>query len=168
MKHKCTDPNCALHGSEDDPTIRDDYDKWVDNAMKEFGFYIHWVPVNEAPHDGEHLQMNHHTHGLTETYPGSMDLQIVLPVHGKQAAAWFHDVVDSMYKKGKPLKRQGIYEKCFNVPVLARKYRESGRTVLRLIFPDEQGKWPWDADVHPAYAMQTVDFDKDDDDAENA
>jgi hypothetical protein len=98
-----------------------------------------------------------HTHGLDETahHP---DLEVVLPTDP-----------DTLYRLLAPLAeaaaagtRFSIHTETvglFKTPVRFRDAVESGRPVLRAIFPDPCGRWPEDPLVAAGYELQLEGLD---------
>lgn len=82
--------------------------------------------------------VNYHTHSLPESF-AHLDLQIVIPLRPATAHRIARKIV-ALIKQGRRFKPGDMI---FNVvpdfPITCVKAVESGRTVLRLVFPDENG-----------------------------
>lgn len=122
------------------------------------GFYAHYVFATEAqapargrgPHYG-----NMHTHGFPESYDGQLDIQIVLPIPPEHGHGIFWEIND-LLKKGTRFAHNDEIAGVLRPPYKIRLFKttETGREVLRLIFPDKNGLFPGDAGVDPMYGGQ--------------
>jgi hypothetical protein len=123
---------------------------WKQDSLARFGFYVHGVQGVKS--DGS-FGVDYHTHGLAERFPDQLDLQITLPIRLEAAMPLFHAFVDQM-KAGRRFRPGYLEPGVLSVPVICITAIESGRTVLRLVFPDPEGRWPTDAAVDQEYAAQ--------------
>lgn len=114
--------------------------------LKHYGYYAHYiVPKNRA-------NVNYHTHGLPEN-KWHLDLQIVCPVKPDLAHKIFWSVVceinsGHMFRDGE--KSDAIADR----PMEFREFAEGGRRVLRIIIPDDDGRFPSDAGCEEPYKWQ--------------
>lgn len=110
-----------------------------------YGWIVEYVPGDPAAPNN----INCHTHFLPQQI-GHPDLQICLPMYPQTCAGWFHLVVGYI-EKGQVflpgIKYPGILETGFDLMFIEAK--ESGRDVLRLIFPDVENSYN-----DPVYAAQ--------------
>jgi hypothetical protein len=113
--------------------------------MVKTGWYAHIV---ERGDDSSPTGFNYHTHGIPVTFPGAMDIQIVLPMPGDRChgVAWSY----IEYLRGLPAGSK-FPEAGQDVDGIIRGYKvrmagatEGGRKVLRLILPDKNGKYDGD------------------------
>lgn len=102
--------------------------------MEKSGWYAHYVP-----HTGDWI--NYHTHGLERTF-GHKNFQITMPVSQEQAHGLANMLIAEV-KKGKKFEAgvdyEGLMAKGYKVRFIEAK--ECGRTVLRLLIPDVNGKY---------------------------
>ena len=119
-----------------------------EEMLKKYGWIVHYVfPAKE----GE--LANIHTHGVEENF-NHKDFQIVLPLPQQLVHSLLVSVVERV-KRGERFEPQKPYSNIianYNV-YFVEKY-EGDRLVLRMIFPDEQGKYPWDSGCEPYYCDQ--------------
>ena len=101
--------------------------------------------------------VNFHTHGL-ERY-GHKDFQMVLPYPHHELCRILNTFGDQV-RDGKRFQDgdciQGIYEDC---EVQIREFEETGRTVLRVIVPDKNNRFPEEAGCEYPYTIQTMPTD---------
>ena len=100
---------------------------------------------------------NAHTHGM-ERY-GHLDFQIVLLLPPYEIAR----ILNTMGMRVQHGERfqtgdyvSGIYEDC---PIRLDAFEETGRTVLRVIIPDEYGVFPEDENCTETYKLQQLPTD---------
>jgi len=102
--------------------------------METVGWYSHYVP-----HTGSWI--NYHTHGLERSY-GHKNIQICMPLSQQQAHGLANMLVIEI-KKGKKFEAgvdyEGLMAKGYKVRFIEAK--ECGRSVLRLLIPDVNGKY---------------------------
>jgi hypothetical protein len=116
--------------------------------IEKYGFFVDYVPLDE-------YHINAHTHGLMESKE-HMDFQIVLPldqelanklfwsfVHQINEGANFEDKID-----------EDINSILNGYPVRLIKTIECKRDVLRVLFPDKNGKFPTDVNCEEAFKHQ--------------
>lgn len=100
---------------------------------------------------------NFHTHGL-EDY-GSLELEINLPIEGRLAAHIINEIGLKIVN-GKRYNSRDIISDVVNVnlTVIKAKSIHSGdhdsEDILRIIIPDENLRFPWDAGCDPIYKKQ--------------
>jgi hypothetical protein len=126
----------------------EDLRRWERESMAEFGFYVHAV---QWPDDRPGL--NIHTHGLDTTFPGQLNLQIVLPIPPALAMQLFHGAVNQM-REGARFLHGDEDEAIANVKVRFVMRREGHRDLLRMILPDPRLRFPGDPMCMPIYADQ--------------
>lgn len=121
--------------------------KHFDKQIKKYGWAAHYVPYDD-------YHINYHTHGLYEKYKHH-DFQITLPVSAENAHGIIHGLIEDV-KKGQKFEVNLDY-----IGYLGSGYRiqfkqfvECGRPVLRLLFPDKNGKMPFDSDCDKYFKMQ--------------
>lgn len=93
-----------------------------------------------------------HTHGLPET-SDHPDLEVRLPVNPRQRHAWL-GIFAQAVKSGRRFHSDETVTDLFSVPVRVVPRTESGRPVLRVLFPDPQGRFPGDPACDPGYRDQ--------------
>lgn len=93
-----------------------------------------------------------HTHGLEETY-AHPDIQVWLPAPPRKQHELLATVAEAV-KEGRRYEADKEYTDLFNLPVRFVQRWESGRSVLRLIIPDPDGKFPGDPGCMPGYDAQ--------------
>ena len=123
------------------------FDQWTRKNIEKHGFCIHHV---SKPGD---LYNNIHTHGFEKTWKHP-DFQIVIPLDQKTAHGVFWDLADRV-KAGKVFHSgdqvDGVVR---NYPIRFAADVENEHYVLRIIFPDANGRFPGDPDVKPLYGGQ--------------
>lgn len=100
---------------------------------------------------------NAHTHGM-EKY-GHMDFQLVLKTHPAEISrilSTFGLWVQSgrRFKAGDMV--SGIFQDC---DVRLDEFEETGRTVLRIIIPDDENRFPEDENCMEVYRLQLLETD---------
>ncbi|SEN50448.1 DUF4262 domain-containing protein [Lihuaxuella thermophila] len=125
---------------------RDDTKNWENEMLEKYGWYIHYQT------DGNRIDA--HTHGLSENF-NHPDLQIVLPISHEAVQGIFRELVDQI-KEGKVFEEGKRYDAMIGgkYQVEFIKVPESGREVLRILFPDPKGKLPSEEDCDPMYRRQ--------------
>lgn len=95
-----------------------------------------------------------HTHGFKEKYNAD-DIEIVLRV-SKKTAKGICDTIKDKYEKGEFIEPYVYYRNIIkNYSVMFVETTDnSGRTLLRLLLPDVNGRMPYDNDVDEKYAKQ--------------
>lgn len=95
-----------------------------------------------------------HTHGFKEKYNAD-DIEIVLRV-SKKTAKGICDAIKDKYEKGEFIEPYVYYRdiiKNYSV-MFVETIDKAGRTLLRLLLPDVNGRMPYDNDVDEKYAKQ--------------
>lgn len=124
-----------------------------EKLMKEYGFVIH----NVFPSSDEEILWSHHTHGLKENF-NHMDLEIVLPIHPQMAGGVIHGMVEQI-KNGESFEDKLVSDKVIqNYNVQLVKVSDEYRELLRIVLPDENGKFPSDKDCAEVYKNQLDDI----------
>lgn len=127
--------------------------KQDEEMIKKFGFLTHVITgVDNSSPTG----FNMHTHGLDRF--GHLDFQIVLPVKPEIGHEFFRILV-GIIKSGKGKFEDGSISTELmsnSMPVKFIKVQETGREVLRLIFPDRHGNINMD-DMDELFAKQYSD-----------
>lgn len=93
-----------------------------------------------------------HTHGLPESY-GHPDLEILLPLSGKQIGSVLWALVDAI-KTGTNFSDLHEETGVLSCPVRFVWGTESGRKVLRVIFSDATGRFPGEARCDEPFSHQ--------------
>ncbi len=106
---------------------------WMEQQLRECGWAAHIVPNSDESPTG----FNAHTHGLLESF-GHPDLQVVYRFDPSTIGLLFNEVVERI-KAGLVLTDGYQGEIVPGVSFVVITARESGRDVLRLVFPDDQG-----------------------------
>ena len=118
--------------------------------MEQYGFFCHYVFDNEG--EGDTQMVNFHTHGIEETF-GHKDIQIVMNLGPHVLMPIAHGIVEEIVKKG--LKLEDNADKVIdNYDVELMEVEEDGRTVIRIMFPDPQGRMPSDPFCELLYKKQ--------------
>ena len=110
--------------------------------MEKHGWIIH--ALSDAP--------GGHTHGLREVF-GHPDLEVMLPVDPQTIGVWLHAIVNAI-KDGEVFADGEEVEGIFSCPVRFCDAIESGRSVLRVLFPDPQGRFPGELGCQPVFDEQ--------------
>lgn len=96
--------------------------------------------------------INTHTHGMNAY--GHLDFQVVLNLPPEHIG-YLLNTMGSRVQNGERFHPgqlvSGIYEDC---PIQLKKYRETGRDVLRIIIPDKNNRFPEDALCEERYKVQ--------------
>ena len=96
---------------------------------------------------------NAHTHGM-EKY-GHLDFQMVLRLSPQMIGYTLNSLGD-MVRSGRHFKAGDTVEELFeNYKVRLDAFQECGRTVLRVIIPDDQHRFPEDKHCKYPYSFQT-------------
>jgi hypothetical protein len=123
--------------------------------IQENGWAAHYVSVDEN-------HINCHTHGAMEKL-GHLDLQIVLPVPAVSAnhilKILMNRIKDGMkYQEGE-MYLEALRNDHPDCPIYFKKFRETGRDVLRVILPDVNNLHPGQGCV-PLFERQLDDLEK--------
>lgn len=114
---------------------------------------IDWVIHGVYDPDGEE-GIVYHTHGMDKY--GSLELELKLPLVQEQANS-FLNTVGIEIAHGVTFKDGDVKYGIFNLPVAFKEvtgiYGE-GKRNLRVIFPDVNGLFPWDAGCEEVYVNQ--------------
>ncbi len=126
--------------------------------MEENKLEIHYIQGDELRPFG----ISAHTHGL-EDY-GQTEFELVLPYSQDDMATFFNSLIAMVVDDGRHFE-EGCY-----TDILTDDYRmyfiempdfyQEGKKVLRIIYPDEEGKMPWEEGCEKHYAMQIFDIPK--------
>jgi hypothetical protein len=129
--------------------------RWEAEQLAKHGYYFHFV----LPEDDEEAAMciNAHTHGLSDTF-AHPDLQIVFPVEEQLAGEIFEPFVCEI-RQGKKFNSGDRVPFPFNdeFEFLLVDAIESGRPVLRIIIPDNNGRLAKD-EIDPEFRCQYGDL----------
>ena len=115
------------------------------DLLEQHGWYVHCLT------DGP---PNIHTHGLPENFR-HLDLQIRLPARPDDLHIMLVALVDAI-KRGVHLVDGMETHAIFNVPIRFVERHETGRQVIRAIFPDPDGRFPGDKDCSLGYNEQLI------------
>lgn len=101
---------------------------------------------------------NAHTHGM-EKY-GHMDFQLVLKTHPAEIGRILN-TFGLLVQSGRRFKAgdmvSGIFQDC---DVRLDEFEETGRTVLRIIIPDDENRFPEDEKCMEVYRLQLLETDE--------
>lgn len=101
---------------------------------------------------------NAHTHGM-EKY-GHMDFQLVLKAHPAEIGRILN-TFGLWVQSGRRFKAgdmvSGIFQDC---NVRLDEFEETGRTVLRIIIPDDENRFPEDEECMEVYRLQLLETDE--------
>lgn len=123
-----------------------DMEEWEIQQLERCGFFVHYVPLNNN-------NANIHTHGISELF-SHLDLQIVLPIRPETATGILHTIVDQI-KNGYRFEKEGCYDTVIHdFPVHLVKRKEMDREVMRIILPDEHGRFYPDIEQDNIYSYQ--------------
>ena len=97
--------------------------------------------------------LSFHTHGLNKH--GSLEIEIVLPLI-KEQGMLFCNYIGEAIAEGRKIEDKQMVEHIFNVPVFFfRTMPLHGESqVLRAVFPDEGGYYPWELGCSEPYKSQ--------------
>ena len=124
--------------------------------INKYGFVIH----NVFPGSEDEILWSHHTHGVKESF-NHMDLEIVLPINPNIASSVLHGMVESI-KEGESFEDKTISDRVIrNYNVQLVKVTDGKRDLLRVILPDENGRFPSDDDCAEVYKNQLDDLNLD-------
>ena len=113
---------------------------WERDCLQKTGWFAHQVPGN------------YHTHGVLESF-GHQDIQVVLQIDPNAIHRIVSGVINDI-KEGKQFQAGQNYSKVIQkLDVTFIEATENDRTVLRLIFPDANGKLLKE-EMDPDYAAQ--------------
>jgi len=127
---------------------KQDLANWEQENLKKNGFYIHAVPCS----DNDKF-MNFHTHGFDRTWDHP-DFQMVFPIPPGAVRSIFWTIADRV-KAGEKFKAGDLVEKVIkDLPVMFVTAHEGGRQLLRIIFPDKNGKFPNEKGCDRQFALQ--------------
>lgn len=128
--------------------------KKEEEMMEKYGFVIHNVFPTKDDKDGK---FTIHTHGLKKSF-NHMDLEVVLPISPKIVAGIFHGMVDSI-KEGETFEDKSTSDRVIqNFDVQLVRVNDGKRDLLRIVLPDENGKFPCDKDCADIYKSQLDDI----------
>ena len=150
-----------------------DHDAWAALCMKRYGWYVHYVAPGVAcagcktANTQEELGWpeglaNHHTHGFFLSWKHH-DFQIVLDMDPRTAHGVFAELAERVeagerYAPGivTGLVRWQDEGRQAKEPMRARlvEANEEGRTVLRILLPDAEGRLPGEPGCDPPYSLQ--------------
>jgi hypothetical protein len=118
--------------------------------MEKYGWVVHFVFDTNGELDG---LANIHTHGLLENF-NHKDFQIVLPLDSKDSHPLLVGIVNQI-KDGRKFEADiATSNVIYNYDVFFKEFKEKDRTVLRLILPDPNGKFPNEKDCIDPYNRQ--------------
>ena len=146
-------------------TVSVDIDKIIEKEqeqLRNFGYYIHFVN-NEKFFDI-------HTHGLLMNF-GILDLQLIVPYGTEYSNGpeflddFIIDFFSNMCKYAMDRNNDPLCDNDFSNLSLPNKSTKKikfkvvkdndfDRMLLRAIFPDNNGKYPWDDDCDELYKLQ--------------
>lgn len=109
---------------------------------------IHFIPCDQS---------SYHTHG-PDAY-GSLELELNLPLPPHRAGLFINLVANEIAEKGKRYRSGDREDNVFNLPFYLfetapiRPSRDKDR-VLRILFCDPAGKYPWEPGCTVPYSSQ--------------
>jgi uncharacterized protein DUF4262 len=126
---------------------------WAEAKLNEHGFYVHYVPLSEG-------YVNAHTHGVAESWPGQLDLQIVVALGPQTCHGMLSDFV-ARIRVGERFQAGDRVERILTQPVLLCEAQEGPplRTVLRVLIPDAAGKLPGDEGFDETWVPRQLTLD---------
>lgn len=131
------------------------------------GWYSHGV-IPQADENGAYNYMNTHTHHVGETF-NHPNLQVALNIGTQLTQSILHTVVDKI-REGTTFQDGDTDDDVIeNYPVLFKsivRAEDPEESLLRIIFPDANGKFPGDEGCNPVYDRQ-ADVDLFEEDAVN-
>ena len=97
--------------------------------------------------------MSYHTHGLEQF--GSLEIEIVLPLYPHEGAMFCNNI-GAAIRDGLEVEDGLMVEGLFNLPVFFFKTMplHGDKEVYRVVFPDSQGLFPWEAGCEETYKNQ--------------
>jgi hypothetical protein len=125
-----------------------DYASWEFEMMEKYGWYVHFVQDDSSP-----TGMNIHTHGVRETFKHP-DFQIVIPLPQEIIQNILHGMIKQI-KDGGSFDVDERYDSVINgFDVKFIWADECDRKLLRIIFPDKEGKLDAGTFVDKDYELQ--------------
>lgn len=115
---------------------------------EKYGYYIHYVV------GFDNGLIDAHTHGLCD-YNNHLELQIVISIS--------YEIVNNLINNlGQKIKNGIVFQDGDKLSDLIKDYDivlkeakdENGNSILRMIFPDNKGKFPWDDGCNAYFALQ--------------
>ena len=109
---------------------------------------IHFIPTE---------QPSYHTHGLNEY--GGLELELNLPLEPRQAMQFINLIGNEVAERGKRYRSGDREDDVFNFPFYlfetapVQPSRGNDR-VLRILFCDPAGKYPWEPECEAPYSGQ--------------
>lgn len=98
----------------------------------------------------------YHTHGLDKH--GLTELELNVPIETRQATYFINLIADHLIENNIVIKDEYVDEgNIFNCNVFFRRVKGiygNGEENIRIIFPDENGLYPWDDDCLEPYKSQ--------------
>ena len=146
-------------------SVSEDIDKIIEKEqeqLRKFGYYIHFIN-NEKFFDI-------HTHGLLMNF-GILDLQLIVPYGTEYSNGpeflddFIIDFFSNMCKYAMDRNNDPLCDNDFSnlslpdkstkkIKFKVVKDNDFDRMLLRVIFPDSNGKYPWDDDCDELYKLQ--------------
>lgn len=139
--------------------MKNEQEQWEKEMLEEYGWYMDVIFAEEY----DEIHANYHTHGVQENF-NHMDFQIILNMDPEVANQIFFDLVNDVsngerFVEGKEY--SGIIEG-FNIAF--KEYKEMGRSILRVLLPDENGILPTEQTCHEDYKIQLDNYNFDNED----
>lgn len=127
--------------------------EWAEAKLTSHGFYVHYVPLGDG-------YVNAHTHGVAESWPGQLDLQIVVALGPQTCHGMLSDFV-SRIRAGERFQAGDRVERILTQPVLLSEAQEGPplRTLLRVLVPDEAGKFPGEEGYDSEWAPRQAELE---------
>lgn len=124
--------------------------------IAKYGFHTHYVSAVVGGNENNDLLkgfVNAHTHGFEQSVD-HLNFQLVIALRAEMAHGFFWEFMNWI-KAGRRFKDGDVVEKLLKgFPVRLAETTECGRPVLRIIFPDKNGKFPGDKGVDKKYGRQ--------------
>lgn len=126
--------------------------EWAADMLAKHGFYVHFVPRADG-------YINAHTHGVAESWPGQLDLQVVVNL-GPQSCQWIFSDFVARIRAGERFHAGDRVDRILTQPVLLTEAQEGPplRSVLRVLIPDDAGHLPGDEGCDPEWAPKQVEL----------
>lgn len=139
--------------------LKNEQEQWEKEMLEEYGWYMDVIFAE----DYDEIHANYHTHGVQENF-NHIDFQLVLNMDPEVANQIFFDLINDVsngkrFVEGKEY--SGIIEG-FNIAF--KEYKEMGRSILRVLLPDENGILPTEQNCQEHYKIQLDDYDFDSED----
>lgn len=106
--------------------------------------------------DGKNDRIVYHTHGLSE-FHDMIELELNLPIEQNQAKEFINFMAVYLIRNGLKIKENTKIEGAFTCPIYLKRVKGifgDGEENLRIIFPDEKFRFPWEEGCSERYSKQ--------------